>query len=114
MRPHDIAEFRSFHALNDRRILFKGRGDRYWMNTLPHRCADLRHGDILVLRRYGGTRMCARDQFSVADWFDWPWYRRWPWRWGSSWHTGMTCILGEFQPVTEEQVEEIKAVLKRR
>lgn len=107
-------EFRTFRALDDRHILFEGRRDRYWVNTLPHRCADIRFGDILIVRRFSGTRMCAMDQFSVADWFDWPWYRRWPWRWWSPWHTGMTCLLGEFQPVTEQQVEEIKAVLRNR
>ena len=107
-------EFRTFHALDDRHILFDGRRGRQWINTLRHQCTDLRFGDILVVRRFSGTRMCAMDRFSVADWFDWPWYRRWPWRWWSTWNTGMTCTLGEFQPVTEEQVAEIRAVMKRR
>ena len=107
-------EFRTFRALDDRHILFDGRRGRYWINTLRSRCVDLRHGDILIVRPFSSTRMCEMDRFQVADWFDWPWYRRWPWRWGTSWHTGMTCLLGEFQPVTEEQVVEIRAVLKRR
>ena len=107
-------EYRTFRALDDRHLLFEGRRDRLWVNTLRHRCPDLRYGDILVVRSFSSFRMCEMDRFGVADWFDWPWYRRWPWRWGTPWHTGMTCVLGEFQPVTEEQVAEIRAVLRSR
>ena len=106
-------EYRGFRALDDQRILFEGRRGQYWINTLRHRCMDLRWGDILVVRRFSGTRMCSMDRFSVEDWFNYPWYRRWPWHWGTVWHTGMTCTLGEFQPVTEAQVAEIRAVLRR-
>jgi len=58
--------------------------------------------------------MCDMDRFHVADWFDWPWYRRWPWHWGGNWGMGMQCTLGKFQPVTAGQVAEIEAVLKSR
>ncbi len=105
-------EYRSFRPLGDRHILFEGRRDRLWINTLRGRCQDLRRGDFLVLRSFSGTRMCDMDSFQVADWFDWPWYRRWPWHWGGSWTTGMRCSLGKFQPVTEGQVEEIEALLE--
>lgn len=107
-------EYRSFRALDDRRILFDGRRDRQWINTLRSRCPDLRYGDVLVVRSFSSMRMCDMDSFQVADWFDWPWYRRWPWHWGGGWGTGARCTLGKFQPVTEAQVEEIEAVLERR
>jgi len=107
-------EYRSFNALDERHILFKGRGDKMWINTLRSRCPDLRHGDVLIVRKYSGSRMCSMDSFQVSDWFGWPWYRRWPWSWGGSWGTGMSCSLGEFQPVTQAQVDEIKALLRSR
>lgn len=107
-------EYRSFRALDDRRILFEGRRDQQWINTLRSRCPDLRHGSVLVVGSFNGSRMCDMDRFEVADWFEWPWYRRWPWHWGSRWATGMTCTLGKFQPVTEAQVSEIEAILKAR
>jgi len=107
-------DYRSFRALDDRRLLFEGRRDSLWINTLRSRCPDLRYGDILVVRSFSGTRMCALDSFEVADWFDWPWYRRWPWRWGGGWGVGMRCTLGEFQPVTEAQVKAIEEVLESR
>ncbi len=107
-------EYRNFRALDDRHILFEGRRDKQWINTLRTRCPDLRWGDVLVVRQFSGTRMCDADRFEVADWFDWPWYRRYPWHWGPSWGTGMQCSLGTFQPVTADQVAEIEAVLERK
>jgi len=107
-------EYRSFRALDDRRIVFEGRRGRLWINTLRSRCPDLRHGDVLVMNRYSSSRICDKDRFEVADWFAWPWYRRWPWYWGNRWGTGMACALGKFQPVSAAQIREIEAVLGSR
>lgn len=107
-------EYRSFRALDDRRIVFEGRRGKLWINTLRSRCPDLKYGDILVMRKFSGSRLCNMDRFEVTDWFAWPWYRRWPWYWGSRWGTGAACALGMFQPVTAAQVEEIEAVLRSR
>ena len=109
------SQYRGFRALDDRRILFEGRGDRLWINTLRTRCPDLRNATILRVRSAGlATRTCDGDQFVASDWFSWPWYRRWPWQWGSPWGTGVICTLGKFQPVSEEQVEAIETVLRSR
>jgi hypothetical protein len=107
-------EYRSFRALDDRHILFRGSRNRRWINTLRAPCPDLRYGDVLIVRQFNARRMCDMDTFEVADWFAWPWYRRWPWRWGMNWGVGMRCSLGKFQPVTESQVEEIEAVIRSR
>ena len=107
-------EYRSFRALDDRHILFKGSRNRLWINTLRTPCPDLRYGDVLLVRQFSARRMCDMDTFEVAEWFAWPWYRRWPWRWGMNWGVGMQCSLGKFQPVTESQVEEIEAVIRSR
>ncbi len=84
------------------------------MNTLRQRCPDLRFGDVLVVRSFSTMRLWDLDRFQVTDGFRWPRYRRWPWRWGQTWHTGMTCTLGRFQPVTEVQVAESRGVLRAR
>lgn len=105
-------DFRNFRALDEKHILFEGRRDRLWVNTLRSRCPDLRYGHVLVVKQFSGMRMCDTDRFYVTDWFDWPWYRRWPWHWGGSWTTGMQCSLGKFQRVTADQVAEIEAVLR--
>lgn len=106
------SDYRSFRALDDRHIVFEGRRDRLWVNTLRSRCPDLRHGRTLIVRHGSlGSRLCDADTFGVDDWFHWPWYRRMPWRWNAQWSTGMTCTLGEFLPVTEGQVEAIERLL---
>ena len=107
-------EYRDIRALDDRRLLFEGRRDKLWLNTLPARCPDLRHHSVLVFKLTIGSRLCNMDTFQAGDWFDWPWYRRWPWRWWSDWGMGSHCSLGKFQPVTEFQVAEIEAALKSR
>ncbi len=107
-------EHRGYRALDERHLLFTGRGDRLWINTLRAPCSDLKHGDFLIVRRFSPRRLCDMDSFEVADWFDWPWYRRWPWRWSMTWGVGMRCTLGKFQPVSKAQVEEIEAVIRSR
>lgn len=105
-------DYRNFRALDERRMLFEGRRGKLWINTLRHRCPDLRYGTVLRVKSFSFGRICDMDTFQVGDWFDWPWYRRWPWHWGSGWGSGATCSLGKFQPVTESQVGEIEALLK--
>ncbi len=107
-------EYRNFRALDDRRLLFEGRGETLWLNTLRMRCPDLRHHSVLLVKRTSATRMCDMDTFQAGDWFDWPWYRRWPWHWMSDWGMSARCSLGEFQPVTASQVADIEAALKSR
>ncbi len=105
-------EYHNFHALDDRHLLFEGLGNKQWINTLRARCPDLRHGDVIRMSTTNWSRICELDSFQVSDWFDWPWYSRWPWHWGGSWGLGTQCTLGKFQPVTDEQVKEIRKVLK--
>lgn len=109
-------EFRSFRALDDRHILFEGRRDRLWINTLRMRCPDLRHASVLRVKSIStmSNRLCDKDSFQAGDWFDWPWYRRWPWHWQSGWGTKAICHLGVFQPVTEGQVAAIERAIRSR
>ncbi len=100
-------EYDDFRPLGDRHILFDGRRDKRWINVLRGRCTDLRHGDMLVVKQRMGSRMCEMDRFSVGDLFDYTYGRR-----PSDWGSGGPCLLGEFYPVTEAQVEEIEAVLE--
>lgn len=103
------SQIRSYRALGERHLLFEGSRDRYWVNTLRSNCSDLKWGETLIVRRFSGSRICELDRFSATDWFGFPWYRRAPATWGS----GVQCTLGEFQPVTLDQVREIETVLDR-
>lgn len=93
------AEFRSYRALDDRHLLFKGRGDRLWVNTLRGRCPGLQPDSVLIVRKFGGRQFCSLDSFEATEWF------------GHGRSTGVRCIFGEFQPVTQAQVDEIEEII---
>jgi len=112
MRCLSELQYRGMRPLDDKHVLFTGTGGKMWVNALRNRCYDLRHGSVLRVRVQSFSRICDMDRFAVDDWFEWPWYSRWPWDWGT-WSTGMSCTLGKFYPVTQGQVEEIEAVIRR-
>lgn len=106
-------EFRDVDILDNQRILFKGRGDQYWLNTLRMRCPDLNRGTVLRVESVSALgQICDMDSFQVGDWFDGPWYRNALWPWYG--RTGIHCTLGRFQPVTPAQADAIKAALRAR
>ena len=109
-------EYRDFRVLDDRYLLFEGRGDRLWVNKLFARCPDLRRATVLRVKSISTMgRICKMDTFQPGDWFDWPWYRRAPWRWGSNWGSGAaSCSLGAFQAVTPAQVKALEKALAPR
>ena len=91
-------EFRSYRALGNRHLLFWGRQDKRWVNVLRGRCPNLRDSSVFVMRPGAGSQLCEMDRFEVLD-------RGEPISRAS---TAPTCVLGEFKPVTEAQVEEIE------
>ena len=107
-------EYHNFSVIDDRHILFEGLGGKQWVNTLRSRCPDLRFGTLIRVKSFSWSRICESDSFLVGEWFDRAWYRSWPWHWGSGSGMGVQCSLGSFQPVTKDQVEEIKAAVKSR
>jgi hypothetical protein len=88
----------SVQVLDTRHVLFKGRGERLWVNTLRNTCVGLRKRDILQFD-VRGSQICNLDTFTaVSNSFGWQ-------------RTSATCSLGDFSPVTAEQVAMIEAAL---
>jgi len=98
------SEYRSYHALGKRHVLFRGRQGKLWVNVLRGRCPNLDDDSVFVLKPSMGGRLCDTDRFNVADRFDSL----------SSANTAPTCVLGEFKPVAEAQVKEIETRLEMR
>ncbi len=97
-------EIRNYRALGKRHLLFEGRQGRFWVNFQHGRCAALSDHSIFIMKPKQGTRLCAKDWFHVTDRFD-----------SLARATAApTCVLGEFRPVTEAQVEEIENRLEMR
>ncbi|MFU8816320.1 MAG: DUF6491 family protein [Pseudomonadales bacterium] len=91
--------YRNVRVLDDRHVLFEGPGDRAWLNQLRSRCVGLRRNATLRFR-LRDNRVCSLDSFEAVDTF----FGRWD-------RSSATCTLGEFQPVTPEQVAAIRAAL---
>ncbi|NIP16440.1 MAG: hypothetical protein GWM88_17495 [Pseudomonadales bacterium] len=88
----------SVEVLDTRHVLFKGRGERLWVNTLRSNCVGLRKRDVLQFD-LRGSQICNLDTFTaVTNTFGWQ-------------RTSATCSLGDFSPVTAEQVAMIEAAL---
>lgn len=104
-----LSNYRHIRILDDQTLVFEGRRKSLWVNQLPMRCPGLHRGSVLQVRTdFAFGRICKMDTVTVSDWFDWPWYQRRPWQWAS----GIRCSLGEFQPVTELQVQALKAAME--
>jgi hypothetical protein len=108
---------RNFEMLGDRYILFEGPRGQYWLNELRMRCPGLRAGPASAMvfeSRPAAGQICGLDRFVVADWFYEPRSLRW-WqrrgRFDRDLPPGtMPCTLGNFQPVSAEQVDAVRAV----
>lgn len=105
------SQYRNFTPLGDRHLLFEGRGNALWVNTLRGRCADIPDGDVLLTRSFTGRRLCDGDQFTVANWFNLGRSTRAPFSRGGL-PPATRCSLGRFQRVSEGQVAEIEALLE--
>ncbi len=89
-------QYDSVDILDDRHLVFKGRGHRIWVNELRNRCVGLRPRDVLQFEVHA-NRICDLDMFQAVD--------------TSIGIKGGICSLGQFTPVTAEQVQAIKAAV---
>lgn len=97
-------EVRSYRALGTRHLLFEGRQGKLWVNTLRGRCATLDRNSVFITRPNVAGRLCDMDRFDVVP----------RGTVGTPAAAGSTCVLGEFKPVTEAQVQEVENRLSMR
>jgi hypothetical protein len=88
-------------VIDDRTILFHQNGGRVYRNYLPRECPGLEREKRFMYEARNG-RLCSIDTIAVLE------------QWGVGLARGFTCSLGEFQPITTEEVEELKAAAERR
>ena len=92
------ARYRRVDIESDRFLVFRGRGERAWINVLPRRCPGLRRDMVLAIEMRS-ARVCARDQFRGLP------------RLGTETGTSF-CILGAFKPVAVEHLDAIRRALR--
>lgn len=83
---------RSTDILDERTILFRMRGGDYFVNYLRNDCPSLVREERFSYRSSGG-RLCQVDMIRVLEQF------------GGFIQEGMSCGLGAFYPVTEEEAD---------
>lgn len=81
-------------ALDDQNILFRMRGNKVYRNHLPRKCPGLERENRFMYETRGG-RLCSIDTITVLEQF------------GVSLQRGFTCRLGEFVPMSPDEVEDL-------
>jgi hypothetical protein len=86
-------------AIDDQNIIFRMRGDRVYRNTLPRKCPGLARENRISYKTTA-SRLCSVDTITVLEDF------------GVGFRPGFTCRLGEFVPLSPEEIEDLD--LRRR
>jgi hypothetical protein len=97
LRSH---EYNKVEIINSGHLVFKGRKNRIWLNTLRNNCSGLRKGMAMQFEMHG-RRVCRLDFFKGIRSFN-------------DRHTPTaTCTLGSFEQVTEEQLALLEESLAK-
>jgi hypothetical protein len=91
-------EIRRATILNDRNIVFVTRFDEIYNNQLPKQCPGLNRRS-LVNYAVANRRICAGDRFQVL-WEPQP----------GNYLPAALCPLGAFVPITEAELEDLRAM----
>jgi len=84
-------------AIGDSTVLIKQAADRLWISRLAQSCSGLAHAKvILTLGGDLGTTICRGDRFRFSQGADLP-------------VDPQICVFGDFEKVTREQVEMLRA-----
>jgi hypothetical protein len=87
-------------VLDDRTILFYMRGKRAYRNYLPRKCPGLEREERFMYETRS-NRLCSVDTITVLE------------QWNARLTPGFSCRLGEFHPLTREEVEDLERIDKR-
>lgn len=83
-------------VIDDQTILFYQRGGKVYLNHLPRKCGGLAREDRFMYK-VTTTRLCSSDTITVLE------------HWGAGFTPGFTCRLGKFNPVSPEEIADLKA-----
>jgi hypothetical protein len=80
--------------LDDQNILFYTSGNRNYKNRLPYPCGGLASADTFMYRT-SESKLCSVDIITVLN------------KMSSSFMPGASCGLGVFEPVDQQQLDEL-------
>ena len=90
----------SVEILDNRHVVFKGTANKLWLNRLRTRCTGLRRNDTLKFD-VRNSQLCSLDSFQAISL-----------NISGVTRTSATCSLGNFTPITREQLDNVKAALE--
>ena len=92
-------DVKQFEILDNKHLLLIGRLDRRWVSRLKTQCSGLRKNMVISVSRFG-SQICANDRITATSR-------------GAVRGEGpvANCLLGQFEPVSLEQVAQLKASL---
>ena len=96
----DLSRIRDTEIIDGKRVLFKTVGKEMYLNELPRACPGLRPNEPYLVRTTI-DRLCNLDTITIL-------YHA-----GFGFTPGASCGLGMFQPVTQAQVDMVKAEIAR-
>lgn len=88
-----ISDIEDIDVVNDRTLVFRMRTGKSYRNDLPRVCPGLSRDDTLMYRSSIG-QLCDIDIVTVLD------------DWGFGFSPGVSCGLGMFSPIDEEENAE--------
>lgn len=89
----------NIEVLDRQRILFHMSGREHYLNTLPHPCPSLRRNQPIMYRT-SLSNLCSLDSIRVLETH------------AGGYYPGASCGLGEFTPVTDDEIKALKAEIR--
>lgn len=96
-----VASIDQTKAIDDQTLIFRMRGKDVYRNTLPRKCPGLQRENRIAYETRVG-RLCAIDTITVLE------------RFGVGFTRGFTCRLGEFVPLSPEEIEDLETIAEGR
>lgn len=84
-------------VVDDQTILFYMRDDRVYRNFLPRKCPGLAQQNRFSYESRTG-QLCNVDTVTVLE------------QWAGRLEAGFTCRLGDFHPISPEEIEDLEAL----
>ena len=84
------------HVIDDQTILFYMRNDDVFRNYMPRKCPGLERQDRFMYETRS-SRLCDIDMITVLE------------QWGTRLEPGFTCRLGDFHPLSPEEIADFEA-----
>jgi hypothetical protein len=91
-----VSRIRGTEAIDDQNIIFTMRNKQVYRNTLPNKCPNLERENRIAYETRT-SQLCNVDTITVLEDF------------GVGFRPGFTCRLGEFVPLSPDELEDLEA-----